>query len=128
MKTRFIYLPGIALMVFALVFVSCEKDEKVSSGNCNVSDPLQELPWLKEALGEINQSDNELADYAYIMSATYNGQTVFYIGNCHPAVNMQISVQNCEGEVIGDINDLAGELTNQKVLWKHENSPCHFGE
>lgn len=117
------------LLVVALVLVSCQ-DEKGDQAidTCNTTNPLEELSWLKDQIKALSQSDDELSKYAYYMTATYKKETVFYYGNCHPAINAVFFVLNCEGEPIGNLNDLRGELTNQKLLWAPERCECNFND
>lgn len=115
----------IATLLVCLVTISChEKDENC----CNVTNPLEELGWLKAHIQELSQSTDELSNYSYYMTATYKNESVFYYGNCHPAINMAIIVINCEGEELGDFNDLQQQLSNRKLIWIHENSPCNFND
>ena len=113
----------IATLLVCLVTISChEKDENY----CKVTNPLEELVWLKTHIQELSQSEDELSKYSYYMTATYKKETVFYYGNCHPAINMAIIVMNCKGEALGNFSDLQQQLSNSKLIWIHEESPCNF--
>lgn len=60
--------------------------------------------------------------------ASYKGETVFYYGNCNPAINYVSILQNCIGDNLGYTNDFYAELTDITVLWKHVDSKCNFQE
>lgn len=62
------------------------------------------------------------------MTATYKGETVFYYGNCHPVINYASSILNCNGDALGNTSDLYNELTDVRLLWKHEESKCNFND
>lgn len=112
---------GIVLLL-SFVVVSCQKaDLKREKNTCNVVEPTEELAWLKAEIDESRQDE-----YTYYVMATYKRKTVFYNGNCNPAVNYASSVRNCSGELIGYRNELAEEFTNETVIYQHENSMCSF--
>lgn len=103
--------------------IACDKKEETNNADlvCNVSNPIQELNWLSEKINA-NQHD----EYYFVVKALYNGETVFYSGNCNPAINYASILQNCEGERLGLTNEFQNELTEKVILWKHENSQCNF--
>ena len=114
---RLIYFFTVVAIPFSVALVSCEKDD--NGNNCNVSDPAEDLEWLKQEIDNIKQDE-----YAYYVMAKYKGQTVFYNGNCNPTINYASIVKNCDGDSLGYTNDLYDRLTELSVLWKHENSKC----
>ena len=103
-----------------IVIISCENEES-KNYFCNVSNPAEELPWLKTMI-------LDLSDYSYIMAADYKGKTVFYNVNCNPLVNYASTVFNCNGDLIGNTNDIRNELSNVKLIWKHADSKCDFSD
>lgn len=108
-----------AIVSTAMLF-SCEKD---SNNKSNVSNPAEEIVWLKEAIEDIKQDE-----YAYYAMAKYKGDTVFYYGNCNPVINYVSVLQNSNGDKIGYTNEHYDELTDIKIIWKHANSKCNFQE
>ncbi|MCW2118096.1 hypothetical protein M2326_000384 [Flavobacterium sp. 7A] len=58
--------------------------------------------------------------------AIHKGKSVFYYGNCNPAINYASDVRDCNGENLGYTNDLEDDLTNRTIIWKHKNSKCNF--
>ena len=122
-------LTRLAVLLIALFLLSCHDENRITEQNCcNVTNPLEELVWLKTHIQELSQSEDELSKYSYYMTATYKKETVFYYGNCHPAINMAIIMVNCEGEALGNFNDLQQHLSNSKLIWIHEESPCNFND
>ncbi len=110
------------LLAFIGTLISCSTDDDKDIDNtCNVSDPTEELVWLKEEIDTIK--DDEFSFYAM---ATLDGETVFYYGNCNPAVNYISTLRNCSGEVLGNTNDFSDELTDITIIYKHENTQCDF--
>ena len=110
------------LLAFIGTLISCSTDDdKDLDSTCNVSDPTEELVWLKEEIDNVKEDE-----YSYYAMATFEGETVFYYGNCNPAVNYISSVRNCSGDNLGDINDFFDELTDITIVWKHMDTQCDF--
>ena len=108
----------IATILLSISLLACKKDD---NNKCNVSNPAEEIAWLKEAIDNVKQDE-----YSYYVMANYNGETVFYYVNCNPAVNYASFILNCNGDNLGHTNDLQEELTDKTILWKHEASNCNF--
>lgn len=121
----FFYSLGLAGFILSITLLSCDKDEAEESIDdvCNVSNPIEDLDWLKEKINSVNQDE-----YSYYNMASYQGETVFYYGNCDPAINYVSIVRNCTGDSLGFTFDLYDELTEISTIWKHENSVCNFQE
>lgn len=107
----------LTVVLMSMLNIACEKENVEKK--CDVSNPVDELPWL-------NSLVISFSEYDYIMTANYNGQTVFIYGNCNPVVNYVPAVYNCNGDVITDANDIQDELSDSEVIWTHENSECVF--
>jgi len=110
--TRF--LPILALVLL----VSCQESE--SPKNCEVANPIEDLPWLKE---QINTSASSgLVDYVYLIQGTYKGATVFTFLNCCPFCRFVPQILDCEGNVI--TNASITDVTDQKLIWRPAKSVC----
>jgi len=122
MRKLFDFL-GLASIIFSIALISCKKDENKDkeTNKCNVSNPVEDLDWLKQEIDNVKQDE-----YSYYVMATYKGETVFYYGNCNPVVNYISIVRNCTGDSLGLTADLYDELTEVSTLWKHANSKCYF--
>jgi hypothetical protein len=124
MRSIFNFL-GFVAIIMPITLISCEKDDNKDSNNskCNVSNPAEEIDWLKEAIDGVKQDE-----YSYYAMATYKGETVFFYGNCNPVINYVSFLRNCSGDNLGYTNDLYDELTDITILWKHVDSKCNFQE
>ncbi|MGC1633536.1 MAG: hypothetical protein WA749_15610 [Gelidibacter sp.] len=117
---RIQYYLGLAAIILSITLISCDKDDcKETNNTCNVSNPAEELVWLKEAIDNAKQDE-----YSYFVMATYKKETVFYYNNCNPGALYVSTVMNCSGDNLGYTNDLYNKLTNRTTIWKHENSKC----
>lgn len=120
-----IIISGLVALIISTTLTSCEEDDSKESINntCNVSNPAEELEWLK---AEINNLEGD--EFSYYVMANYMGETVFYYGNCNPVIDYISAVKSCNGENIGYTYDLADEITDRTILWTPENSICHSQE
>ena len=120
---RLLFLFAISLS-FALV--SCQNSEGPVS--CGVENPVQDLPWLKEKVEELAQSD--FSQYFFVEEAKYEGNTVFVFQNCCPFCNSVVSVYSCEGVLLGYLSDQnsikPSKLSFVRIAWKSANSTCNF--
>lgn len=121
-----------AFILFLLLasFVSCQSNEVNPEGiralesTCdNVSDPLADLPWLKEMVLEAAAKERD--EYCYtasIMQGTYDNETVFIpiTGGgalCCPCVGNVVF--NCEGEVLFSCNpEEEAKVKRKSVIWE----------
>lgn len=56
---------GFAALIMSITLNSCEKDEKEYSNKCNVSNPAEEIDWLKEAISDVKQDEYSYLCYGY---------------------------------------------------------------
>lgn len=111
------------IFVFSFALISCEKEDPDFSPKnlCEIQNPAQEIEWLKTAIDEVRSDE-----YSYYSTAMYQGERVFFYGNCDPLVNYASFIRNCAGDNLGNTNELYDRLSEIKVVWKHENSKCNF--
>jgi len=120
MKTPNHLLQIVILIAFTVMF-SCKKD---SDNTCNVSNPVEDLTWIKNTIDDL-KSLQDGGMYSYISMAKYKGETVFLLGYCNPAANWVTPVYNCSGDSLGIIGEISQEdITDMEVIWKSENSLC----
>ena len=106
------------ILVLVLLF-SCQESENPQG--CDVANPIEDLPWLKE---QINTSASSgLADYVYLIQGTYKGATVFTFLNCCPFCKSVPQILDCEGNLI--TNASITDVTDQKVIWRPATSVCN---
>ena len=106
-----------SLLIFVtfILILSCEKVDKV----CNCSNPLEDLPWLKELKTSFTNCTCQMS----IFQATYNKQTVFYSIMNDPLCNgyQQINLFDCSGIALKTYNTtdqaFGNEVTNKKVIY-----------
>ncbi|MGB5927144.1 MAG: hypothetical protein WBH03_03165, partial [Cyclobacteriaceae bacterium] len=100
---------GLLLLTFCFLsgFQGCEKDDIIvcfPEETCNVSDPLNELPFLKEKKVQLEQSQTQ----ADISSYTYNGETVFVVNNCNGCADALTVAYDCEGNTVCEWGGIMG--------------------
>lgn len=116
-------------VVMVLFLFSCKKDSNESPKEiCYVSNPTEELAWLKASIESLEAGNAENLKYSYYMTANLDGETVFYYGNCNPLINYTSSIQNCSGETLGSLSTLYTKLTDAKILWQPSGSVCNFND
>ena len=106
------------ILIFVLLF-SCQESE--NPNGCNVANPVNDLPWIKELIK--TNSEINLVQYFYLVQGTYEGQTVFSVLNCCPFCRTVPQILDCEGNVITTAS--ITEVTNQKIIWKPAESVCN---
>jgi hypothetical protein len=106
------------ILIFAFL-LSCQESEKPNG--CNVANPVEDLPWLKEGV-KLTMELN-LAEYFYLVEGTYKGATVFTFLNCCPFCSSVPQILDCEGNVI--TNASITDVMNQKVIWQPAESVCN---
>lgn len=143
-KTPFILRP-LAVLLFSAVLFACSDDSsktnlsddaaKIASTEesaktksacddgsdpvCDICNPAEELTWLHDEIADIKAS--EIATYFYVIQGTYNGQTVFAVGNCCPFCNtLPPVVKGCDGVAIESATIQA--VTDKKVIWQGETA------
>ena len=112
-----------------LGLLSCTHDRDDNLKNvCNVANPTEDLPWLKDKIQELEQSSLYASGEIYISQTTYNGDNIFIIGNCCATCNTIVPIYNCEGDVLGSIGDGTFDtnlLETDVIIWKPENFVCN---
>lgn len=105
------------ILILVLLF-SCQEVE--NPNGCNVANPTEDLPWLKEGIKSTMELN--LVDYFYLVQGTYKGATVFSFLNCCPFCRSVPQILDCEGNVFP--NASITDVPNQKVIWRPATSVC----
>lgn len=103
------------ILLILILITSCDKDDKT----CGCSNPLEELPWLKELKASYTNCTCRMS----IIQATYNKQTVFY-----PVMNdelcdgiQQIVLFDCSGDSLKIYTPtdqtFGNEVIDRKVIY-----------
>lgn len=125
MKNRFKTMLTAILVMF--VFSCSQKDNTTNVNTCNVSNPAEDLPWLKNRIGSIITSDPSRAKYQYVQQAEYRKNTVFIFGSCDPASFSTLPVYSCENKMLGNVGAIpADSLLNRTTIWKSQDSVCNL--
>src|ERR1700704_6192502 len=104
MKTKLSLDVKYALLFSIIIFLfACDEPVSCSENTCSVTDPLEELEWLRTEINALALPVNApLKAYFYATMAKYNGNTVFMIKNCCPFCNTTPPIiKNCNGKVLG---------------------------
>ena len=114
-------------LLISTVLFSCSKNSKeIQTLNaCESSNPLEEVPWLKEMKNSLTQCGCEMS----LIQGTYKEQTVFYIVLTDPVCDgiSEPTLFDCKGKVvrtftIDDYRDFYTDVSTVKVLYRCKNS------
>ena len=112
------------LLFATLLLAGCSKDNGENKQICNLADPINELPWLKEIKNSLTNCPWQTA----IIQANYDGQTVFYTASNDPLANsvQSYTLYNCDGKIIEvtqpeKLNDFLAKLSDVKILYQCKN-------
>ena len=96
----------------------------IACNSCGVSDPAEDLPWLKSVIEEIEFTEIG-RQFMYVQEARYLGKSVFIIGNCCPYCNVIIPVYDCDGELVCNLGTCNVSLfKNRKLIWSGDPFEC----
>ena len=115
------YLGIFLIAFFTTISFSCEDDSQ--STVCDVKDPAEDLPWLKNMI-DLWEVNSTIYTYMYVDQGTYLGQTVLIVKNCCPVCDSYFPVYNCAGQELQGVN--LSDIKNLKTVWKPEDSLCTF--
>jgi hypothetical protein len=101
-------------------------EETLPPPSCDVSDPVNSLPWLKKKTDKILQEQSDCPTGSCCLTevdrAIYEGKTVFVFG-VNGMGNMACCgdylVYSCQGDFLGTLGtSKVPEVENRKVIWK----------
>ena len=117
-----------AIMLTAIIFVSCKTDKQNENKNmpCDSDSPIESIIWL----GNLKHSLENNGNYqgAQIYRYRYDSQYVFWVEDCHNCADGMINVYSCSGNVICQFGGIAGlntcpdfytTATDSTMLWKN---------
>lgn len=114
------------LFLTLVLLYSCQADSTFQKTSCNVSNPIENLPWLNQI--KINFEQSGAAPKRKIYQYTYAGNTVFLIDPCVGCPDGLQSVFDCSGNAICEFGGIAGvntcpdfsdNSTNEMLLWEN---------
>lgn len=111
------------------LLISCQQNELLefearSSAACDVTNPVEELAWLKAMIQTAaNPAPNDACSLIAIRQGNYQGQTVYItsIGGalCCPCAGS--AIYNCQGELILVCNvKEESKIKNLKTVWERK--------
>ncbi|CAN5913923.1 hypothetical protein BH24BAC1_BH24BAC1_33250 [soil metagenome] len=117
------------LAAFQLMAFSCDTEICIEGpeNTCAVTNPVEDLPWLQEKIGGLQQSDPSVAPYFYITQALYENKTVFIFENCCPHCTTVVPVYDCQGQQLflaHERTDFQQKAKNSRLIWQPENFAC----
>lgn len=116
----------LGLLLVLILLASCNEEDPLIY--CGTQNPTEDLPWLKAAIEQAEQS--ELAEYTYVMTGRYQGQSVFIFQSCCPFCNFAIIVLDCQGNSLGVLGSNDGiavdDIENLTPIWIPANSVCQI--
>ncbi|WP_192825136.1 hypothetical protein [Rufibacter sp. LB8] len=101
-----------------LLFSGCDLDDDQKV--CNVSNPTENLPWLKAKKEELQTSIN----CHFIDQGEWRGITVFIFGTCSPLISSVLLVYDCEGNLLCPSSSAAcptfqRNVRSRKTIWRN---------
>ncbi len=96
-------------IVASVLPYSCETFESANMQVCDVENPLEDLPWLKDIKLAIQLNMSPAG--SQIIQYSYKGEYVFWVDVCFQCPDGVIAVYNCAGEVICEFGGIDGRNT-----------------
>jgi hypothetical protein len=105
----------------------CHKENSPKEKICNVDNPLQDLPWLKQFIDEIKDIESGYdVPHMRIYQCTYKDGTGFLINDCVGCPDAGLNLVNCEGTSLCVLYGLAGDpctefeidFESMKLIWE----------
>lgn len=113
-------------LILIFLAISCNDDDKPNV-TCDVENPTENIDWLREELENGGYKNPSTHSDSFVIRATYNGQTVFYISICCPVCDVAPPVvRTCSGESLGHLGSDVdqSDLKNSVLVWRTENGVC----
>lgn len=105
-----------------LVVLSCRDEQTLS---CDVQDPIENLPWLKDLVAEKAALPPDPGIGYYIYIGKYQGRDVIIDDICCPTCDYLPIVYECGGNKVEDAN-VYSAITDRRLLWRSATSPCSY--
>ncbi|HEX2920186.1 MAG TPA: hypothetical protein VHO50_03375 [Bacteroidales bacterium] len=102
------------VIIVLFLLINCERSEKKEPVmSCNVENPLEDLPWLKELKNTLTGCTCEIS----IIQALYQNETVFYTTLTDYLCDgvFHVELMDCSGAVIKEYNIGNAGLFNTEV-------------
>jgi len=110
------------IAVVLLIVASACKYNDMPTTACEVRDPANDLPWLKEMIHGFEQSS--IRQYFRVEKVEYNGELGFYVDSCCPMCSIIPIFYRCSGEAVTGID--ASKLVSKGVIWQPSDFSCQM--
>lgn len=112
------------LTILIGMLMSCTKKEEISLNICGATNPVQDLPWLKEFTRKMQNGDLGDCSRCVMYAETYQSKDVFVVLN-FPDNCVLCEVRECDGSYskFGDIeefNRFRNQMKKERLIWKYE--------
>jgi hypothetical protein len=108
---------SIAILLLSVTLFTC-KDEK----DCCL--PPVDQAWLNKTIADLEQSDESLTKFFYIVQGTYEGECVVFVNNCCPNCLTALTIYRCDGTELSNADP--GKIKDPVVIWKPDNFACQL--
>lgn len=108
---------SIAILLLSVTLITC-KDEK----DC-CTRPVDQA-WLNKTIADLEQSNESLRKYFYIVEATYEGECVVFVNSCCPTCLTAFIVYRCNGTELSNAD--TGKIKDPFVIWKPDDFACQL--
>lgn len=119
------------ILLFGFLYlISCSNDDNLPViYACDVTNPIEDLQWLKGLVEELEKTESELTQYFYIEQAEYQNESIFISNNCCPICSTIAPIYDCEGNNIGflgDDNFNSSSISNRIVIYRFSEFGCEI--
>lgn len=113
-------------LLIVICCFGCSRNEDDPFSFCDVTNPTQELTWLKTEIENRNNNPTQDMKYCYIAWAKFKGQDIIFYGDCNPLVNKVIPFYNCKGELLNqtELGINISTIDQIKNIWTPSNFVC----
>ncbi len=110
-------------ILLILLATACDEEDINIPNTCGVSNPKEELAWLKQ---KIKEEQDFSPSFFTVFQGTYNGKTAFIFSACCPACNVAPAVFDCTGNQLEYSSIEFDKIIDQKLIAKGKDVTCTF--
>lgn len=111
----------LTILISLFLIAGCSKENVQDNQICTLTDPMNELVWLKDLKNTLTNCSCEMS----IIQATYKKQTVFYTAMTDMLCDgiQSYTLYNCEGKIIevipsDKVQSFMADVTDVKNLYR----------
>ena len=117
------------LLVTLLLYFSCDTDDVAVVPACGVTNPIEDLSWLRNEVARREANITEFSKFCFIVQAVANAETIFLYEDCDPLADKFIPVFDCDGTAVGRVGDENYPLeaiTMREIIYRPSDFSCSF--